>query len=93
MVVERDSDMSYDGDDQPPNWMEIDMEILINHEIGTHAGKVYQHLALNPALTATALRKDVGLTAREIDQALGWLAREAKISAERDCRALRYSVA
>ena len=48
--------MSYATRDQPPNWMEIDMEILINHEIGTHAGKVYQHLALNPALTATALR-------------------------------------
>tara|TARA_B100001093_G_C26472054_1_gene861072 strand:+ start:133 stop:354 length:222 start_codon:yes stop_codon:yes gene_type:complete len=69
------------------------MEILLNHEIGTHAGKVYQHLVQNPALTATAIRKDVGLTAREVDQALGWLAREAKLSAERDGRALRYSVA
>ena len=69
------------------------MQPLLNHEIGTHAGRVYQYLATNPALTATALRKEVGLTAREIDQALGWLARESKLSAERDGRALRYSIA
>ena len=69
------------------------METLLNHEIGTHAGVVYNHLAGNPAVTATALRKEVGLTAREIDQALGWLARESKLLAERDGRALRYSVA
>jgi len=69
------------------------MQTLLNHEIGTHAGIVFQHLSNNPAMTATSLRKDVGLTAREIDQALGWLAREAKLAAERDGRAVRYSIA
>ena len=69
------------------------METLLNHEIGTHAGVLYQYLAGNPAITAAALRKEVGLTAREIDQALGWLARESKLRAERDGRALRYYVA
>jgi hypothetical protein len=73
--------------------MEELMETLLNHEIGSHAGIVYQYIANHPAVTATSLRKDVGLTAREVDQALGWLAREAKLAAERDGRALRYSVA
>jgi len=68
------------------------MDPLLNHEIGTHAGLVFRHLTDHPATTASALRKTTGLNNREIDQALGWLAREHKLVAERDGRTVRYSV-
>jgi predicted transcriptional regulator len=69
------------------------MDPLLNHEIGSHAGVVYKHLKTNPSTSASALRKLASLNSREVDQALGWLAREGKLSAERDGRTVRYSVA
>lgn len=69
------------------------MTPLLNHEIGTHAGAVYRSLTQTPLQSAAALRKATGLTAREVDLALGWLARESKLSAEREGRVTRYSLA
>lgn len=69
------------------------MQPLLNHEIGTHAGTVYRSLLDNPGQSAASIRKDTGLTARQIDLAIGWLAREAKLAAERDGRVTRYFLA
>jgi hypothetical protein len=57
------------------------MNTNLNHEIGTNAGTVYRFLFDHEAATATTLKKETGLTARQVDQALGWLAREAKVVA------------
>ena len=69
------------------------MTPLLNHEIGTHAGAVYRSLSDSPRQSAAALRKATGLSAREVDLALGWLARESKLSAEREGRVTRYFLA
>lgn len=68
------------------------MSELLNHEIGTHAGLVYRALHAEPAATPTALKKSTGLNGRQIDLALGWLARESKLKAETQGRTTRYSV-
>lgn len=69
------------------------MTPLLNHEIGTHAGAVYRSLNETPRQSAAALRKATGLTSREVDLALGWLARESKLAAEREGRVTRYFLA
>lgn len=69
------------------------MNVLLNHEIGTHAGLVFQALYEEESMTQSALKKSTGLTARQVDLALGWLARESKLVAELQGRTTRYSLA
>lgn len=72
--------------------MESIMNTNLAHEIGTHAGVVYRYLHSEPETTPAAIKRGTGLTQRQIDLALGWLAREAKLAAMTNGRTVRYSV-
>lgn len=51
--------------------------------IGLNAGIVWQILSDNVQRTYGELRKESGLSAGDLDAAIGWLAREDKIEFER----------
>jgi len=50
--------------------------------IGTAAGAVWSYLEANGATSATKLSKETGLDAKTIQRAIGWLAKEDKLSIE-----------
>jgi Mn-dependent DtxR family transcriptional regulator len=50
--------------------------------IGQHAGQVWTLLNEAGDLTPTAIAKKLGLKAPEVDRAIGWLAREDKLTIE-----------
>lgn len=52
-------------------------------EIGESAGKVWDALAANGSMTATALRSQTKLDPEMLSMALGWLAREDKVVLEK----------
>jgi len=59
--------------------------LVVEKQIGQAAGKVWQ--ALNKAPTAAAqLPKVTGLSAEATNQAIGWLAREGKLTAQSTAR-------
>lgn len=58
----------------------------INETIGAAAGKVWQYLSDNGQASASRLSEEVGLDKNVVQRALGWLAREGKISLERKGR-------
>ncbi len=51
--------------------------------IGETAGKVWQFLKTNGPAPAKKIEKGVGESAALTNQALGWLAREGKLSVDR----------
>lgn len=61
-------------------------------EIGTYAGLVWQALE-NGELELKDLRKATKLTAQNLNFALGWLAREGKVSLREEAKDLFISLA
>jgi len=51
--------------------------------IGKDAGTVWRYLDKHGEATATGLAKGTGLKQKQVDRALGWLAREGKITIEK----------
>jgi hypothetical protein len=49
-------------------------------QIGNDAGVVWHYLDENGETTLTQVAKATGLKQRQVDRALGWLAREGKIT-------------
>jgi hypothetical protein len=60
--------------------------VMIPEEIGTTAGAIWQALAGGGASTLPKLRKNVNGQAPVFDWAIGWLAREDKITITREKR-------
>jgi len=54
-----------------------------NAGLGVSAGKVWKALSEAGQASATKLAEATGLDRNEIQRAIGWLAREGKISVER----------
>lgn len=52
------------------------------HRIGLNAGIVWRVLSDNVERTYDQLKKESGLSGRDLDAAIGWLAREDKIEFE-----------
>jgi len=52
-------------------------------KIGDNAGKVWKALHGNGPISFTKVAKAAKLNQREVDRALGWLAREGKIVIEK----------
>lgn len=54
--------------------------------IGAAAGKIWKFLDENGAASATKIGKETGIGKNDIQRAIGWLAREEKISIEQNGR-------
>jgi len=52
-------------------------------EIGEAAGKVWQAVHANGPLPKSRIAKDTGLSGDMVNQAIGWLAREGKVTREK----------
>ena len=61
-------------------------------EIGTAAGAVWSALAQSNGSTVAELRKKTGLSADQINRAIGWLAREDKLRTEQKGKTVRISL-
>jgi len=61
----------------------------MNEEIGTMAGAIWHALDVNGELTLAKLKKEVKGAAPVFDWAVGWLAREDKITLTREKRSVR----
>ncbi|MBY6293811.1 hypothetical protein GLU60_00260 [Nanohaloarchaea archaeon H01] len=70
------------------------LEINVETSIGGTAGEVYDRLAEKGEIQASALTDQLGgkINERKIYQALGWLAKEGKISIHRSDNELTYSL-
>jgi hypothetical protein len=55
----------------------------IEKEIGEAAGKIWEALYKDGAISKSRLAKATGLSAALVNQGIGWLAREGKISGEK----------
>ncbi len=64
----------------------------MNELIGQAAGQVYNYLTEKNETTVTALKKDLNLKADEATFALGWLAREDKLSFEKKGNCLKVKL-
>lgn len=63
------------------------------HEIGETAGKIYRVLEQNKDITLAQLQKKVtGADTARFNQAIGWLAREAKLNFVKSGRAMKVSL-
>ncbi|NQT18719.1 MAG: winged helix-turn-helix domain-containing protein [Planctomycetes bacterium] len=62
-------------------------------KIGVAAGDVYRFLEAEGASTVRQLKKATGHSDATINQAIGWLAREEKVSREMHGRTARWSLA
>jgi hypothetical protein len=61
-------------------------------EIGQAAGAVWNALAQAKQATIAELRKKTGLTADQVNRAIGWLAREDKLLGEQKGKTVRFSI-
>ena len=61
-------------------------------QIGETAGKVWRFLDSKGPSTVGQIQKGIGADAVLTNQALGWLAREGKISVDRSKRYPKYSL-
>jgi Protein of unknown function (DUF2582). len=70
------------------------LEINVETSIGGTAGEVYDRLAEKGEIQASTLTDQLGvkMNERKIHQALGWLAKEGKISIHRSNNELTYSL-
>ena len=53
-------------------------------QIGIDAGKIWNELELNGEMTTGALKKSLGMAPFNLSVAIGWLAREDKVSMSRN---------
>lgn len=54
--------------------------------IGSAAGKLWKYLDKNGASSATKIAKDTKLDAKNVQRAIGWLAKEGKLTIEMNGR-------
>lgn len=59
------------------------MSIEFNETVGVSAGKIWASLNESGQASATKLAEATGLDRNDVQRAIGWLAREGKISVER----------
>jgi DNA-binding transcriptional ArsR family regulator len=59
------------------------MSVEFNENVGVSAGKVWASLSESGHASATKLAEATGLDRNDVQRAIGWLAREGKISVER----------
>jgi len=64
----------------------------MNDEIGDAAGLIWSYLEGVDRATATKLVAETQLKANEVQRAIGWLAREEKITFEREGRSEYFSL-
>ncbi len=64
----------------------------MSDEIGKTAGQVWRFLKSNGPATAARIQKAIGADVPLTNQALGWLAREGKLTIERSKRTARYAL-
>jgi len=71
-----------------------DPEAEIIHEIGSAAGHIYQYLTEHGEVSMSHLRKELAssFSRGRIDQAVGWLAHEQKLTFSRAKRTTRVSL-
>lgn len=60
--------------------------------IGETAGMVWRYLKENGPATTARIQKGIGADAALTNQALGWLAREGKVAAERQKRTTTFTL-
>ena len=53
---------------------------MMTHEIGHTAGKVWKTLHTEGEMSIAALKKAMGVKDSSVDWAIGWLAREDKVT-------------
>ncbi len=58
-------------------------------KIGSDAGKVWNELELNGAMTTGALKKSLNMSPFDLNVAIGWLARENKVAISRQGNMIR----
>jgi hypothetical protein len=68
-------------------------EVTRGEEIGLAAGKVWHCLDRLGAVSSSKLEAETGLSSKEVQRAIGWLAREGKLIIERDGRAELFRLA
>jgi len=54
--------------------------------IGEHAGRLWQYLTKKKAQTPAAAAKALNIKSADVDRAIGWLAREGKLTFKKDAR-------
>lgn len=69
------------------------MSLELNETIGAAAGKIWEFLSENSQASATKLAEGTGLDKNEVQRAIGWLAREGKLSVERKGKNEFFSLA
>lgn len=62
------------------------MSTDFNESLGAAAGKIWAFLSENGPASATRLADTTGLDKNDVQRAIGWLAREGKLSVERKGR-------
>ncbi|MCD6534953.1 MAG: winged helix-turn-helix domain-containing protein [Deltaproteobacteria bacterium] len=61
-------------------------------QIGIDAGKIWNELELNGAMTTGALKKCLSIAPFNLNVAIGWLAREDKVSLTRKGNTIKVSL-
>jgi len=61
-------------------------------EIGIAAGKIWDYLQTVEKASPTKIAAETGLGKNEVQRALGWLAREDKLSLEQEGRSEYFSL-
>ena len=64
----------------------------MEHEIGEAAGQIWRWLEAKGETTVTGLKQETKVSEPLLHMALGWLAREGKITLTRDKRTLKVSL-
>lgn len=62
------------------------------HDIGNNAGKLWHYLKENPLSTMEDAAKSLKLQENSIALAAGWLAREDKLTFQRDGKSVRIAL-
>lgn len=65
---------------------------MTTHEIGITAGKIWKTLHAEGEMSVAALKKAVGVKNATVDWAIGWLAREDKISFRKEKNVLKIAL-
>ena len=69
-----------------------DMEEMMIDQIGIDAGKIWNELELNGEMTTGALKKSLGMAPFNLNIAIGWLAREDKVSLSRNGNTIKLQL-
>ena len=59
------------------------MKFDSNEYFGSNAGEVYECLAKNDGMTIPEIKKETGLSEKQIHFGLGWLGKEGKVAVKK----------